>query len=157
MWSVFVNKKIFLRNIKRYKCKSVYDWYKKVIKKTVLKIDGIQNAIQFFRYMSGIQTKKSRIKSYTDLFLLLCNAWGRWACLINLVSMFTCILDVHTYKIIIRQSRGYGYNKVTGVLCPDKRQTDSLHSIFMWCTSRVVPTKIPHPICLSAQCIINPC
>ena len=68
---VFVNKKNKLRYMKWYKCESVYEWYKKVIKKTVLKIDGIQNAIQFFRYMSGIQTKKSRIKSYTDLFLLL--------------------------------------------------------------------------------------
>ncbi len=45
--------------MKGYKCESVYDWYKKVIKKTVLKIDSIQNAIQFFWYMSGIQTKKA--------------------------------------------------------------------------------------------------
>ncbi len=31
----------------------------KSLKKTVLKIDGIQIAIQFFWYMSGIQTKKA--------------------------------------------------------------------------------------------------
>ncbi len=37
-----------------------------------IKIDGIQSTIQKFWYMSGIQTKKSHMKLYNDLFLLLC-------------------------------------------------------------------------------------
>ena len=54
--------------MKRYKCVSVYGWYTKVIKKFETKNYGIQSAIQKFWYMSGIQAKKSRMKSYTDLF-----------------------------------------------------------------------------------------
>ncbi len=56
----------------QYNWELVYGWYTKVIEKIRNQINCIQSDIQKFWYMSGIRAKKSHMKLYTDLFLLLC-------------------------------------------------------------------------------------
>ncbi len=58
-------------------CILVYGSYTKVIKKIKTKNYGIQSAIWKFWYMSGIQAKKSHLKSYTNLFCRVIVFW-RW-------------------------------------------------------------------------------
>ncbi len=58
-----IHKKQSFWYMEQYKRVSVYDWYTKVIEKFETKNYSIQSAIQKLWYMSGIQDKKSCMKS----------------------------------------------------------------------------------------------
>ncbi len=114
MWTVFENNKNFLQYMKRYKCKSVYGWYTKVIW-----ITGFQKLRYTFRYTISLVSerytnKKRRIKSYTDLFSLLCRYWNRvrWqAMILHLMAQQNhpfCVGDkgIHTTTVKIMSLLG---------------------------------------------------
>ncbi len=85
----------------------------KSLKKFETKNYGIQSAIQKFWYMSGIQAKKSHMKSYTDLFSCR-DLLAHWLCFLlpDLCASILQSVCLHHHHLSVTNKQFYTFLKI---------------------------------------------